>query len=277
MTQNQKKSVISLISYDAHYLPESIKSYYEYVDEIVLGLDEDRISWSGNKFSFDEPALWSKLQALDYDNKITIVEENFHRSQIPIENDTHERNFLKEQCSNDWIFSFDADEILVNAKEFFLDYCPLVQGYKDVELMFTLFLLYKEFENDILIIADESRNHIFKKDIQGFTANKNLNTYTYCRWTNAPKKLLSPLGIIHYSFCRSDKDLTTKVNNFGHSVESKKDPFYEIQKTVTLQNYHNLHNFKTSNMGAQWPTLRSVPKDELYSYCKQEARLIYDV
>ena len=34
-----KKSVISLISYDAEYLPDSIAKYYDFVDEIVLGLD----------------------------------------------------------------------------------------------------------------------------------------------------------------------------------------------------------------------------------------------
>ena len=45
-----KKSVISLISYDASYLPKSMASYYDYVDEIVLGLDKDRITWSGNAF-----------------------------------------------------------------------------------------------------------------------------------------------------------------------------------------------------------------------------------
>ena len=275
MKQNQKKSVISLISYDAHYLPDSIRSYYDYVDEIILGLDKDRISWSRNKFSFDEASLWSELQKIDYAGKIQVVEENFHSSLVPIENDTHERNYLKEQCAHDWVFSFDADEVLVNAKEFFIDFCPLVQDYNDVELMFTWFLLYKEFEQDYLIIADESRNHIFKKDVQGFTAKKNLHTYTYCRWTNAPKKLLSPLGILHYSFCRSDEELSKKINNFGHSAESKRDPFYDIQKTVTLDNYQQMLNFKTSNMGPQWPTLRAVPKTNLMDYCKTEARLIY--
>ena len=55
-----KKSVISLISYDADYLPNSIKSYYEYVDEIVLGLDKNRVSWSKNTFSFDEQKLWKE-------------------------------------------------------------------------------------------------------------------------------------------------------------------------------------------------------------------------
>ena len=62
-----KKSVISLISYDAEYLPNSIKSYYEYVDEIVLGLDKNRVSWSKNKFSFDEQKLWKDLSTIDTD------------------------------------------------------------------------------------------------------------------------------------------------------------------------------------------------------------------
>ena len=275
MKSTQKKSVISLISYDAEYLPASIKSYYEYVDEIVLGLDIDRISWSGNSFTFDEGKLFSELSSIDKDNKITVVESNFHRSSVPIENDTHERNYLKEQCSHDWIFSFDADEVLINAKSFFQDFCPLVENYKDVELMFTWFLLYKELEDGTLIIADESRDHVFTKDVQGFTANKNLHTYTYCRWTNSEKKILSPLAIAHYSFCRPEKELETKINNFGHSVESKRDPFYDVQKQVNSSNYQSLRNFKTSNMGAQWPTLKYVKQEELNKYLKQEAELIY--
>ena len=109
MKNTRKKSVISLISYDAKFLPESIKTYYDYVDEIVLGLDKDRISWSNNSFSFDEHTLWKELQAIDGDNKISIIEENFHRSSSPVENDTHERNYLKAKCEHDWVFSFDAD------------------------------------------------------------------------------------------------------------------------------------------------------------------------
>ena len=100
-----KKSVISLISYDAEYLPNSIKTYYDYVDEIVLGLDKNRVTWSKNKFTFDEQKLWSELSKLDGDKKITIIEEDFVKSDKAIENDNYERNFLKEQCSNDWIFS----------------------------------------------------------------------------------------------------------------------------------------------------------------------------
>ena len=97
----KKKSVISLISYDAAYLPESVSKYYNYVDEIVLGLDKNRTTWSGNSFSFDENKLWSELGVIDGDSKISIVEEDFVKSKIAIENDNYERNFLKAQCTND--------------------------------------------------------------------------------------------------------------------------------------------------------------------------------
>lgn len=276
MRSTQLKSAISLISYDADYLLKSIPSYYNYVDEIILGLDESRISWSKNKFSFDEDTVWSELQKIDRLDKIRVVEHNFHRSSVPIENDTHERNFLKEQCANDWVFSFDADEILINAKSFFKDYFPIVSNYTNIELMFTWFLVYKEFEEGYLVIADEQRRNIFKKDIQGFSARKNLHTYTYCRWTNAEKKILSPLAVLHYSFCRPQKELTKKINNFGHSIESKKDPFYDIQKQVDLKNYKSLINFKTSNMGPQWPTLKFIPRNEFNEYLEEQAGKIYE-
>lgn len=272
---SDKISVVSLISYDASFLPDSIRSYYPYVDEIVLGLDKDRISWSNHSFTFDEAKLWSELRKIDVNNKITVVEENFHRSSVPIENDTHQRNYLKSQCANSLVLSFDADEVLINAREFFIDFLPIVRDYKDLELMFTWFLMYKRVKDGYLIIADENRNHVFKQDVQGFSANRDLHTYTYCRWTNSTNKILSPLAIAHYSFCRTDKELQDKINNFGHSVESKRDPFYETQKQVTEHNYQQLRNFKTHGAGAQWPTLKFVPDAELQNFLTAEARLIY--
>jgi hypothetical protein len=86
---------------------------------------------------------------------------------------------------------------------------------------------------------------------------------------------LSPLAIFHNSFCRTDQELHDKINNFGHSAESKVDPFYETQKQVDETNYMQLTNFKTSNMGAQWPTLMLVPDEHLQEFLKYEAGLIY--
>jgi hypothetical protein len=269
----RKKSVISLIAYDAEMLPRSIESYYDYVDEIVLGIDKERISWSGNEYKFNEIELWTALDKLDVDKKIKVIEDNFHRSSIPIENDNHQRNFLKQHCTHDWVFSFDADEVLINPREFFIDFCPLVEDY-DIDLMFYWFLPYKETQDGTLFISDASRQHFFNEEVQGFATSKT-NTFTYCRWTNNQKKIQSPLAILHYSFCREDAKLELKRNNFGHSVESKQDPFYDIRKQVGLGNYHQLVNFKSSNMGPQWPALMLVPTSDIERKCKQEAAMVY--
>jgi len=281
----KKKSVISLISYDANrFLAQSIKRYYNYVDEIVLGLDKDRITWSGNDFSFDEDSLWSELSQIDGEGKVSIIEEDFHQSSIAIENDNYERNFLKEQCSHDWIFSFDADEVLVNAKDFFLNFCPLVERYYNkTDLCMTWATPYKVVEDTegnshTLMIANTDDSPFFGEN-QGFVTSKD-STFTYARWTDTSgaggNRLLSPLVALHWSLCRPDNELHEKINNIGHSDLVEQDPFYQIWTQVNWENYHELENFKTSGLGEQqWPTLFAVPSEQVESYITQHLGRAY--
>lgn len=268
-----KKSAISLISYDAAYLPGSIEKYYNYVDEIVLGLDENRITWSGNSFSFDENKLWNELQRIDGDNKISVVEGNFHQTSIPIENDNYERNFLKDQCSYDFIISIDADEYLVNAKDFFYNYTPLYEPYlSKLDACMIWAMPYKTIGNTTLVIVNDDGTPFFGEN-QGVVTHKN-NTFTYARWSNlsasGSNRIVTPLVAIHWSLCRTDAELHQKIHNIGHSDIVEKDPFYSIWKTVTLDNYSELRNFKTSGLGgAQWPRLRALPSTEVENFYKQ--------
>ena len=273
-----KKSAISLISYDADYLPNSIKTYYEYVDEIILGLDKNRVSWSKNKFTFDEPKLWAELNDIDSDGKITIVEEDFVKSDKAIENDNYERNYLKEQCSHDWIFSFDADEELLNAHDFFVNYLPLVEKYYNTcDIMMTWATPFKTIEDKTLVIC-ENDGQAFLKEPQGVVTSKD-STYVFARWTDKcqseSKKLMSPLIALHWSLCRSQKDLHQKINNIGHSDLVEQDPFYQLWSDLTLDNYTQYKNFKTSGMGPQWPTLRAIPTEQLKSFYLQHKHLVY--
>lgn len=280
-----KKSVISLISYDANrFLPQSIERYYEYVDEIVLGIDKDRITWSGNDFSIDEDALWKELQQIDGDGKVSIIEEDFHQSKVAIENDNYERNFLKEQCSHDWIFSFDADEMLVNAKDFFYEYCPLVERYRHkADILMTWATPYKVVEDEegnsqTLVIANEDGSPFFGEN-QGMVTSKD-STFTYARWTDKSasghNRLMSPLVALHWSLCRPDKELHEKIHNIGHSDLVEKDPFYQIWSQVTYDNYHELQNFKTSGLGEQqWPRLEAIPSFHVEDYIKQHINGVY--
>lgn len=268
-----KTSAISLISYDAKYLPESISRYYNHVDEIVLGLDEDRITWNNNSFSFDEGELWSALQQIDTENKISVIESNFHMSKVAIENDNYERNFLKNHCTNPWILSIDADEYLVNSNDFFNNYCPIAVRYaKKVDYRMTWATPYKRIGDTVLVIANEDNSPYFGEN-QAVLTHKN-NTFTYARWTNLSAagsiRIISPLLAVHWSLCRDETDLKEKINNTGHADLVDKDPFYSIWKQVTLDNYHELRNFRTSGLGgAQWPKLHAVDIKDLESYYKQ--------
>jgi hypothetical protein len=274
-----KKSVISLISYDAKYLPNSIKQYYPYVDEIVLGLDKDRITWSNNSFSFDEESLWNSLKQLDTDNKIVIVEEDFHKSAIAIENDNYERNYLKSQCSNDLIFSFDADEVLLNAKNFFTNFYGIAKDYiKHKDICMTWATPYKTIDDYTLIIANEDGTPFFGEN-QGIATHKD-NTFVYARWTDKSasghNRIMSPLVAIHWSLCRDKEDLHQKIHNIGHSDLVEKDPFYAVWDQVTLDNFETLKNFKTSGLGgAQWPCLVAVPSDSVEDYILQHIDRAY--
>ena len=275
----KKKSVISLISYDAAYLPESISRYYNYVDEIVLGLDKNRKTWSGNAFSFDENKLWADLGAIDGDSKISVVEEDFVKSSIAIENDNYERNFLKAQCNNDWIFSFDADEWLINSKYFFYEYCPFVERYYNkVDICMTWATPYKSIDDTTLVIVNEDGSPFFGEN-QGIVTSKD-STFTYARWTDksaaGTNRVSSPLIALHWSLCREKSDLHQKINNIGHSDIVENDPFYQIWDQVTMDNYHELHNFKTSGLGqAQWPRLRAIPASEVEDFYKQNEGQAY--
>jgi hypothetical protein len=274
-----KKSAISLISYDAHLLPNSIKTYYEYVDEIILGIDKDRISWSNNNFSFDENALWKDLSKIDTENKISVIEEDFHKSEIAIENDNYERNFLKEQCEHDIIVSVDADENLLLPKEFFIDFLPLTLPYlSKYDICMTWATPYKEIDDTTLVIANHDSTPYFG-ETQGFITHKN-STFTYARWTDKSGgglgRILSPLRAIHYSLCRDEDALNKKVHNIGHSDIAETDPFFDLWKQVTLENYNELKDFRTSGLGdAQWPALFPVKTEQLISYYEQFANRAY--
>ena len=275
----KKKSVISLVSYDAAYLPESISKYYNYVDEIVLGLDKNRTTWSGNSFSFDEKQLWADLSAIDGDSKISIIEEDFVKSKVAIENDNYERNFLKSQCTNEWIFSIDADEYLINAKDFFYNYCPLVERYYNkVDICMTWATPYKTIDDTTLVIANEDGTPFFGEN-QGM-ATSNDSTFTYARWTDKSaagvNRIMSPLVAIHWSLCRDRDALHEEINNIGHSDLVENDPFYQIWDQVTMDNYHELHNFKSSGLGeAQWPILRAVDNNAVTNYIEQHLDRAY--
>ena len=260
-----KISAITLLSHDGEYLPESIKSYYEFVDEIVIGLDSERKTWTGNQFMFDEDKVFSALKELDADNKIEIVEDSFCIPEFvenPIENDNHERNILRNNCTHDIIISIDADEVLVNAKEFFYKHVPLTKPYlKDYDAGMFWVTPFKKIDDTTLLIADESGNPLL--EYQAVLSHKS-NPFCYARYTcvsaSGSNRLTSPLRAYHYSLCRKNEaELERKIKNQGHA-NNDDGSFLELWKSVTLDNYQEVRNFKPEHVpGPLWSRLIVAP------------------
>ena len=81
---------------------------------------------------------------------------------------------------------------------------------------------------------------------------------------------------MHWSFCRKEEEVNQKIHNFGHSDKTPTDPFFDTWKQVTMENYAQLKNFKTSGFGStQWNKLIQIPKAELLDVLKTTANRIY--
>ena len=78
-------SFVTLVSFNCEFLRPVIESYYSIAQEIVLGLDQDRISFSGNKFDFDDETFRKMIREIDVEGKIRVIEDNFHSFSYPME------------------------------------------------------------------------------------------------------------------------------------------------------------------------------------------------
>jgi len=167
--------------------------------------------------------------------------------------------------------------MLVNAKDFFYNFCPIVEDYRhEKDICMTWATPYKvvddKEESVTLVIANDDGSPFFGEN-QGVITSKN-STFTYARWTDksaaGENRIMSPLVALHWSLCRPAEELHEKIHNIGHSDIVEEDPFYKIWSQVDMTNYNQLKDFKTSGLGgAQWPRLEPIPSNNVEDYIKQ--------
>ena len=108
-----------LVSYDFKYLYQSIPLVYNDADLIVLAVDKERLTWSGNPLVID-PDFFEWVQKFDVLKKIVIYEDSFFVPEnSPAQNDTRERNLLaKAMGEGGWHIQIDSDEYFNDFKSF---------------------------------------------------------------------------------------------------------------------------------------------------------------
>lgn len=239
-------SIITPIAYDYKYAFNSIACYYNIADEIILGLDRDRISWSNNLYKFDDNKFFDTIHKLDTENKISVIQDNFHLYESPIHNDTYERNFLSNSCKQgNWIIQIDSDEYLLNPKEFAT---WLNNTDTNFDIHAEWITVYKVIGDHCLII-NEPNNSI---PIGTMTRN----SYVSCRDTQK-RNLKSNAKLLHYSWGRSRDELLVKLKNWGHSKDFDTQKYLDIWDLINLENYTQLKNFHPL-YGPYWRNLQAL-------------------
>jgi hypothetical protein len=231
-------SAISLISYDYQFLLQSLPHYVNDVDEVILGLDKYRQTWSGNSFSIPD-SFFLQLSALDPEKKIRILEDNFYIPDFtPIQNDTRERNFLTNFVKpGNWMISIDADEVLVSAqllKEFLANLSD-----PDVCVLVPVVTIFKRLADSSLLIA---RTREGGDPSYLPVATRSPNSFIGARYT-AQRQALCSAKILHYSWARSDDDLYMKLKNWGHSTHFDVESYFSLWQAIDGKNYRYLRNF----------------------------------
>lgn len=250
-----------LVSYDFKYLYKSIPLVYDASDLIVLAVDKDRLTWSGNSLFIDS-SFFEWVKKFDTLNKIVIYEDTFYIPEnSPSENDTRERNLLAKAMGNGgWHIQIDSDEYFNDFKNF-ASFLKEKKHYlknpekHPVEIHVQWITLFKKVEGGFLYIKDS---------LDAIEVATNYPKYKYMRATRHSKKIITKFILLHQSWARDDEEIYTKITNWSHRDDSDNAAFYKFWKNITLDNYKEFTNFH-DNDPTKWKSLEFIAENEIDS------------
>lgn len=252
-------SAITLASYDYRYLFSSIPRYLDFVDEVIVGVDSQGLTWSGGRVDIPR-SFFEELRRLDETgSKIRVVSRPFYStSHTPMENDIAERNALSLETRHDsWIVSIDADELLLNPGDFFRF---LARVENEVDVYASWITSFKDLGDALLVIAAQSDGLLERFPIAtlrrgGFVASRRTET----------NSILSPGVALHYSWGRGERELQEKLLNWTHTRDFDVDTYFRFWQGVTAANYSAVRQFHPI-WPELWSRLVKVSKGDLENW-----------
>jgi hypothetical protein len=243
-------SFVTPLAYDYRMAWAAIRSYYDIADEIVLGLDRDRISWNNKPFSLDEDGFKRGLEAVDPLRKVKIVEADFHSQGTALANDTFERNALSIHCRpGNWVVQIDSDELVQNPAEF---RAWMLKRRGPWLVLGRWTVVFKRFGDDYLVVDKDGDWVSLATRLRG--------QYTGCRDTQEFKRR-SPIRLLHFSWGRDEAGLKQKLESWTHANDFDTAAFFRLWQSVNLANYKDIRDFHPIQE-PDWPSLRLIRKGD---------------
>lgn len=224
-----------LVSYDYEMLKTSIPLVYDYADKIVLALDKERRTWSGNTIEISD-SFFTWIKEIDTHKKIELYEDDFYDSALSvIDNDTRERNMLGMRMGEGgWHIQIDSDEYFLDFNGF-LEQLKAIQPTEKVTVQVPLMSVFKKMEDGFLYT---------KGTLEYCALATNFPTYHNCRASKTNKVLsINNTLVIHESWARDEAELEKKFKNWGHKDDFNVTSFFNLWKALDKYNYRYLRNF----------------------------------
>lgn len=230
---------------DPAWIQESVLSYYDSVDEIIVSFDENRKGWSGTPIAVDE--CLELLRAIDAARKMRFVPGNYARPGFhPIDNDTYQRNCAIEQASQgaDWVLQLDTDEVIADPNTFVeclheaerggfhgMDY-PARWLYRQLgrdrflEACTPFWGIRAGFPGPVAVRPKTKVLHARQCKIPLFRVDfRPWNTDPWHPKDAPVHRVIGELqGIMHYSMVRDEERLRKKTSSWGHSQDRDWSP-----------------------------------------------------
>lgn len=241
-----------LLSYDYELLKIALPPVYKSSDRIFIAIDQDYLTWSGNKFTV-EPSFFDWLKEFDVDHKIELYFDTFYVPNLTTtQMDTRERKMLSDKMGiGNWLIQIDSDEYFIDFEGFvkqikkYDHYLDQPEKHK-IQIAAFWVIIYKYTENGILYV-DKPMKSIFAT---------NYPNYKAFRRTNERVIYLDSL-VLHESVSRTEEELRYKLKNWSHNTHVN-NSFLDKWLKVNESNYKEYSDFYYIET-SRWKTLDYFP------------------
>lgn len=231
------------VSYDYEYLLTSIKTLYEYVDKIVLAIDVNRQTWSGNKFDIPQ-SFFDLIKEYDKRNIIEFYFEDFYVPNLtPMECEVRERNLvLKKLGKKGWKIQLDVDEYIYDFKS--------VRNFLNKNWMFNVFpkLTPMQFRGKYITLFKEThKGFLYIDNKERFSFITNATENEWARLDSKKPSFYSNVSVIHQSWARKEEEIKQKINNWGHRDDFDTLSYYDFWMKLNENNFKEYEDFHPMN------------------------------
>ncbi|UUW09481.1 hypothetical protein NLG42_01475 [Flavobacterium plurextorum] len=250
-------SVSYLVSYDYAMLLTSIKQLYDDVDKIVLAIDSESKTWSGNTFKIPD-SFFDEVKIFDKKDKIQFYFDQFYMSDLtPMECESRERNMVLKKLGKGWKIQLDVDEYIYDFKKItkYLNkywYLNLFPKLTPICFQGNLITLFRELPDGYLYIDNEEKFP--------FITNQTINTHT--RGNNKIKNHFSNIKVIHQSWARSEEQVHLKIKNWGHRDDFDTEIYFQFWKGLNSSNYKEFKDIHPITPKV-WNVLEFMPSNSI--------------